>query len=91
MRWISGFLFGAGISLLNFFLLTRWVMRLGNLRKPSPPFLLAFFSRYLLLFFGIFVIVSGKWVDRLGGLLGLALMYFGLLAYEFARLKRKGD
>ena len=90
MRWIAGFLFGAAISLLNFFLLTQWVMRLGNFKKPNPSFLLAFSSRYLLLFVGIFAIVSGKWVDRLGGLIGLALMYFGLLAYEFVRLKRKG-
>jgi len=88
---LFGLLFGIGISWCNFFLLKRWVLKLGNFQKPTPSFLVALSSRYLLLFFGIFVIVSDKWLDRWSGLLGLFGMYVGLLAYEFVKLKRTGD
>ena len=85
-----GFCFGASVSWLNFFLLKIWAMRLGNFQKRSSPFLIALFFRYLLLFFGIFVIVNGKWCDRTFGLIGLFGMYVGLLVYEFAKLKKSG-
>lgn len=88
---LGGLFFGAGLSFFNFFLLKKWVMRLGSLRKPNLSFLLAFSSRYLLLFAGIFVIVSAKWVSRRAGLLGLFGTYIGLLAYEFIKLKRTGE
>ena len=90
-RVISGAFFGMAVSYLNFFLLRKWAMRLGDLGKPSLPFLGALFTRYLLLFSGIFVIVSGKWVNRASGLIGLFGMYVGLLAYQFVKLKRQGD
>ena len=86
-----GFFFGAGVSCLNFFLLKVWAMRLGNLRKQTFPFFIALLLRYLLLFFGIFVIVGGKWLDRVSGLIGLFGMYVGLLAYQFVKLRRQGD
>jgi len=91
LRMLLGAGFGAGVSFLNFFLLKKWVMRLGTFQKPNPSFLLAFSSRYLLLFVGILVIVGGKWVDRTSGLVGLFGMYVGLLVYEFVKLKRSGD
>ncbi len=89
-RVVGGALFGMAVSFINFFLLRKWAMRLGDLNKPSLPFLAALFTRYLLLFSGIFVIVSGKWVDRASGLIGLFGMYVGLLTYQFVKLK-KGD
>lgn len=90
VRLIGGFFFGVAVSFLNFFLLKKWAMQLGNFNKPTSPFLLVLFGRYLLLFFGIFVIVSGRWVNRASGLLGLFGTYVGLLAYEFVKLKRQG-
>ena len=91
LRMIGGFLFGAAVSSLNFFLLKKWVIRLGNFQKPTTPFLLAHFSRYLLLIFGICVIVGGRWVNRTSGLVGLFGMYVGLLVYQFVKLKQAGD
>ena len=90
-RVIGGFLFGGSVSALNFFLLKKWVMRLGNFQKPTTPFLLAHFTRYLLLIFGIYVIVGARWVDRTSGLSGLFGMYVGLLVYQFVKLKKSGD
>lgn len=90
MRHLLGFLFGAGISWFNFFLLKKWAIRLGKIQRRISPFYAVFTLRYLVLFFGIFFIVSGRWVDRWAGLLGLFGMYVGLLAYEFVKLKRMG-
>ena len=88
LRMVGGFLFGAAVSSLNFFLLKKWVMRLGSFQKPTSPFLLAHFLRYLLLIFGICVIVGGRWVNRTSGLIGLFGMYVGLLVYQFVKLRR---
>ncbi|MFH1857908.1 MAG: hypothetical protein ABH845_03275 [Candidatus Omnitrophota bacterium] len=90
-RILSGLCFGVGLSWFNFFLLKKWVMRLGSFKKPTLSFLLALSSRYVLLFFGIFVIVGAKWCDRTAGLLGLFGMYVGLLIHEFVKLRRMGD
>ena len=91
LHTLGGFLFGAAVSSLNFFLLKRWVIRLGSFQKPTAPFFLAHFFRYLLLIFGIYVIVGGRWVHRASGLIGLFGMYVGLLVYQFVKLKKQGD
>jgi len=91
IRSLFGVCFGAGVSFFNFFLLKKWAMRLGNFQKPTSLFLFALFCRYLFLFFGIWIIVQGKWTSRWAGLAGLFGMYIGLLAYEFAKLKKSGD
>ncbi len=91
MRILLGVLFGAGVSWLNFFILKKWMLRFGGFQKSSPFFYLVFFSRYLILFFGIFIIVQNRWVDRWAGLTGLFATYVGLLAHEFVKLKRSGD
>ena len=91
LRLVGGFLFGGAVSSINFFLLKKWVIRLGSFQKPTSPFLLAHFFRYLLLIFGICVIVGGRWVNRTSGLIGLFGMYVGLLVYQFVKLKKAGD
>ena len=91
MRVLAGAFFGAAVAWLNFFLLKKWVIRLGSFQKPTSPFLLAHFSRYLLLIFGICVIVGGRWVNRASGLTSLFGMYVGLLVYQFVKLKKQGD
>ena len=91
MHVLAGAFIGSTIAYLNFFLLKKWVMRLGNFQKPTTPFLLAHLARYLLLIFGIYVIVGGKWVSRTSGLFGLFGMYVGLLTYQFVKLKKSGE
>ena len=91
VRYFLGVCFGAGISWFNFFLLRKWAVRLGNFQNPTLLFFIALFCRYLVLFFGVFIIVSDRWFDRWAGLFGLFGMYVGLLVYEFVRLRRTGE
>jgi len=91
---LAGCGFGGAVAFLNFWVLKRGLLLLGDFRKRPSSFMAFLFLRYALLAFGIFILFKWKMLDWRSGLVGLLGVYIGLLVFEAAKLRSttlKGD